>query len=196
MADIQYFEPINNYIYLYHLDKLFIIPTYPEQLQDTSQANFSEESILGRSAPIYSYSNSGPRTLNITLKLHRELTSQVNGQSDDIVEELAKGLQAAVVPDYQLGSKMVNPPLVAVSFGSDVYIKGIIRGTVTVTRDLPIIMEDKYAVMGIGFSVVETTPFTGRDILSVGSWRMATGSNVFSNTADKGLIKSRYTGVQ
>lgn len=194
MADLQYFEPINNYIYLYHLDKFFIIPTYPEQLQDSSQANFSEESILGRSAPIYSFSNSGPRTLNVTLKMHRELTSQVNGQADDIVDELTNALQAAVVPDYQIGSKMVNPPLVAVSFGSDVYIKGIIRGAVTITRDLPIIMDDKFAIINIGFSVTETTPFSGRDLLKVGSWRLAGRTN-FSNTSN-GLIKSRSTGIQ
>ena len=58
-------RPIENYIYFYHTGELIILPIYPDNVSDTSTAQFSPTSPLSRSAPIYSYSSSGPRTVSM-----------------------------------------------------------------------------------------------------------------------------------
>ena len=40
------YKLIENYIYIYQLDKYVIIPVYPETLQDTLGSTFSSENIL------------------------------------------------------------------------------------------------------------------------------------------------------
>lgn len=66
-------ELIENYIYLYHTNQFILLPTYPEQISDSLGVNFNSTSLLARSAPIFSYSNSGPRSLRISLHLHRDM---------------------------------------------------------------------------------------------------------------------------
>ena len=76
------FDLVENYIYIYHIgyDKetnevgqFVILPTWPESLTDQMNSAFAQSTPLSRSAPIFSYSNSGPRTLTINLKFHREM---------------------------------------------------------------------------------------------------------------------------
>ena len=104
---------ISNYIYLYHTKTFVIIPTYPEQISDTMQASFASTTPLSRSAPIFSYSNSGPRSFQITLSLHRDLMDDVNYKvsnmtvpmGDDYIDVLIRQMQAAVVPRYAASEK-------------------------------------------------------------------------------------------
>lgn len=63
----------DNYIYIYNLKKFLYLPAYPDRITDAMSASFNTTSPLSRSAPIFSYSNSGPRTLVISLSLHREM---------------------------------------------------------------------------------------------------------------------------
>ena len=90
----QIYREITNYIYLYHINKLIKLPNYPENLQDSSSASFQSSTPLGRSAPIFSYSNSGPRSVGFQFELHREMLDQVNGievgSSVDTVDTLAR----------------------------------------------------------------------------------------------------------
>jgi hypothetical protein len=37
------------------------------------------------------------------------------------------------LPKYDYGNKMINPPMVAVRFGNEFFIKGVVQGGVTVT---------------------------------------------------------------
>ena len=69
---------IDNYIYLYSYDEFLVIPVYPDSISDSASASYGESTALSRSAPIYSYSHSGPRTVRITLALHRDLLEGVN----------------------------------------------------------------------------------------------------------------------
>ncbi len=57
------FFPTANYIYLYHTGVGIVLPTWPDNMSDTTSVVFSQSVPLGRSAPIYSYSNSGPRSV-------------------------------------------------------------------------------------------------------------------------------------
>lgn len=171
----QIYQPITNYIYLYHVDKLIKLPNYPENLQDSSSAQFSQNSPLGRSAPIWSYSSSGPRQVGFQFELHREMLDQVNGEavgeSMDTVDNLVRWIQSAVLPTYASSSKMVDPPLVACRVGNEVYIKGIIQGSVTVSYSGPILYNDKYAICTLGFTVTEVDPYDAYTVMQIGSYR-------------------------
>lgn len=209
MAVTRIYTPIDNYIYLYHTDTLLILPTYPEQITDNSSASFATTFPLTRSAPIYSYQYSGPRSMMIDLKMHREMMNQVNwGQSnvtlypgDDYVDALVKQIQAAVLPNYAASSKMVDPPMVAIRFGEDVYCKGVINGSIGVQYELPILKNGKYAQTNLSFTISEVDPYDAIMAMEVGSYR--TGSDIIMNTSmDRGIYTSsssarngRYSGV-
>ena len=100
------FEMIDNYIYLYHTDQFVILPTYPETVQDSLSSTFAHSNPLSRSAPIYSYSYSGPRSIQVNLKLHREMMTQINYRvsnltveiGDDYIDTLIKQLQSIALP--------------------------------------------------------------------------------------------------
>lgn len=176
------FDLITNYLYMYHTDTFVVLPTYPESIQDSLSSTFQSTSILARSAPIFSYSYSGPRSIQITLSLHRDLMTQINyGVSninfnevdvgDDYVDVIIKQLQAIALPAYAAANKMVNPPMVAVRFGNEVYIKGVVNGGITVTYNLPLLANDKYAKVDISFNVTEIDPYDAQSVMVQGSFR-------------------------
>lgn len=176
------FTMIENYIYMSHLDKFLVIPTYPESIQDSMSASFSSTTPLSRSAPIYAYSNSGPRTVQINLNLHRELMYQVNTEQsninpkeleigEDYIDYLIKNLQAISVPKYVASNRMVNPPQVSVRFGNEIYIHGIVEGAVGVTYSLPLLENNKYAQVSVSFNVSEIDPYSAETIAEQGSFR-------------------------
>lgn len=173
------FNMLDNYIYLYHTDTFIVIPEYPENFSDSMSVEFSSETPLTRSAPIFSYNSSGPRSLNVHISMHREMMQQINyGVSnanvelhDDYVDELIKQIQAAVLPTYSAASKMVDPPLVAVRFGNEIFCKGVITGSVTTTYDLPVLSNGKYAQVSIDFTMLEVDPYDANTVAQVGSFR-------------------------
>ena len=173
------FQMIDNYLYLYHLDQFFVIPTFPDSLNDTMAVNYNSTIPMARSAPIYSYVNSGPRALQISLDLHRDMMYQINwGVSnaklvtgDDYVDALVKGVQACALPKYGASNKMVDPPMVAVRFGNDVFIKGVVTGSVSVTYQLPLLDNNKYAHVTVSFNVEEVEPYDAETVLAAGSFR-------------------------
>lgn len=170
---------IDNYIYIYHIDQFVIIPVWPESIQDSLGSTFASQTPLSRSAPIFSYSNSGPRRMQINLKLHRDMMQMVNYNKsnlkvelgDDYIDTIIKCMQACALPNYRDASKMVDPPMVAVRFGNDIFIKGVINGGVTVTYSGPILDNNKYALVDIGFEVTEIDPYDANSVLQYGSFR-------------------------
>lgn len=78
MAYTKAFDLVENYIYIYQLDKYVILPVWPESVTDSLGSTFSTTNILARTAPIYSYSFSGPRSVQFNLMLHRDLMYTVN----------------------------------------------------------------------------------------------------------------------
>lgn len=173
------FNLIENYIYLFHLDKFVVLPTVPESIQDTMSSTFSQTNILSRSAPLLAYSYSGPRTLQITLNLHRDLMSQINygvsnlnvEMGDDYVDTIIKSLQAIALPRYETAGKLVNPPMIFIRFGNDIAIKGVVQGGVSTTYNLPLLENGKYSQVAISFTVVEIDPYDAETVMSSGSFR-------------------------
>ena len=173
------YNMIENYIYMYHVQQFIVIPTYPESLTDTLSVEFASSTPMSRSAPIYSYSKSGPRQITIKLDLHRDLMTQVNkdvsnipvSPGDDYVDTLIKQIQAIALPVYGATEKMVDPPIIACRFGNDIFIRGVVEGNVGVDYDLPIISGNKYAHVGVSFTIVEVDRDSAPQVMTSGSFR-------------------------
>lgn len=187
--DIRY-GMIDNYLYLFHTNEIIVIPSFADSITDNLQANFNSETPLSRSAPIYSYQSSGPRSIQVEFNLHRELMREINYRvstvkpdaGDDYVDYMIKAVQASALPEYDMAQKMVNPPIIALKLGNDIFIKGVITGQVGVTYNYPIIPGtnadgsrndsiSKYANVRIGFGVNEIEPYQASDVMRDGSFR-------------------------
>ena len=161
------------------------------------ESNFSSQNALARTAPVFTYNNSGPRSIDCTLQLHRDMMNDINsvgsnvkfksgtGENDivykiddDYIDVLIKKLQSIALPSYSSAEKLVNPPQVAIRFGSDVFIKGVVAsGGVSVTYELPLVRNringqpPKYAQVKISFRVSETQPYDAESVGLLGSYR-------------------------
>lgn len=186
--------PEENYIYFHHTGLGIIIPVDPDAISDSTSASFPSSTPLSRSAPIYSYQNSGPRSVGVNFTVHRDLCNEYNNLSQDAVDLLINNLDQAVLPDYNSAGKIVNPPVVSLKLRDDIFIKGIVT-TMSHTFSLPIINyngKNKYAVVGFNFSVQEVTPYSASILPRIGQYRnvsgIITGSTGTANTgnADNG----------
>lgn len=182
MATKQNYILPENYIYISHLDQdaqFWRLPSCPETIQDVMNSSFGETYALGRSAPVYTYSRSGPRTVQVSLTLHRDMMDDVNmGVStatlrtgEDYVDNLVRALQSIALPKYNLSNKAVEPPLVAVRFSNEVFIKGIVTNAIGLTYKMPILSNGKYAEIAIAFTVYEVDPYDATTVFQNGSFR-------------------------
>lgn len=187
------------YIFLHHVKNikgtngvLILLPSYADGLNDSISVSFAQNTPLSRSAPIYSYVSSGPRSMQVHFDLHRDMMWQINymnsnlpiptGQGDDYVDIMAREIQAAALPSYSTSGKMVNPPIVSLRLGNDVFIKGVVGGNVGVTYGYPILENKKYAKVSIDFSVNEAMPYSADDVIRMGSFRGLTTNLGSRNT--------------
>lgn len=176
------YELIDNFIYLFHTDEWLLLPQYPDSIQDRLMSTFSSQNALSRTAPVFAYSNSGPREVQVQLKLHRDMLNDVNKNvsnmkievGDDYVDTLIKRIQAIALPKYVATSKTVVPPMVAVKFGEDIFIKGVVNGGISVHYEKPILDNNKYSFATLNFVVYETTPFDAETVAEQGSYRGVT----------------------
>jgi len=175
------------YLYISHLDEdyqYWMLPSYPEKLTDNMQSAFQESTALGRSAPVYTFSSSGPRTVQVNLSFHRDMFEEINdiqgngkfANGDDMAEQFIHALQAIAVPKYNLSNKAVEPPLIAIRFGREVFIKGIVSGSISVTYGKPILANEKYALVDISFTVSEVDPYDASTVFKNGSFRGLTAT--------------------
>lgn len=187
------FSLIENYVYIYHLPnekgtgigRYVLLPDWPDSINDSTSVSFSSVSALGRSAPIQAYSSSGPRTLTVNLTLHRDMFNDVNYDvsnlpveiGDDYVDTIIKCIQAIALPNYKASSKAITVPKVAVRYGNDIFIKGIVTGSVSVSYSKPILANNKYAIVTLQFDVTEIDPYDANTVAEKGSFRGITASN-------------------
>lgn len=172
------------YLYISHLDenfKYWQLPGYPDDITDTMQSEFSPNTALGRTAPVYTFSNSGPRTIQIKIRFHRDMFEEMPSnvvplEGEDKAESFIHALQAIAVPKYNLSNKAIEPPLVAIRFGQEVFIKGIVSGGVSVTYGKPILVNEKYATVEVSFTVSEVDPYDATTVFQNGSFRGLTAT--------------------
>lgn len=180
----------DNYIYISHLDdlgdesfKYWILPTSPDSISDSMGSTWTPSNSLGRSAPVYTYSNSGPRTVSFQLQLHRDMMDDVNQQAtgerndlrllegEDYVDSLIRALQSIALPAYNVDNKAVEPPLVAVRIGRQIFVKGVVSQAIGVTYSKPILANGKYAQVSLQLVVNEVDPYDATTVYKNGSYR-------------------------
>ena len=201
---------LENYIYLYHLDKFCVLPSMPDSISDSMTSTFSSQNALARSAPVQSYSNSGPRSITFTFDLHRDIMDDLNTgisnlkdnvvdfRDKDYVDVLLNYLQACALPRYNVyktGSKAVDPPQVAIRMGNDIFIRGVVSGSIGVTYQKPILDNGKYAHVQVSIPVTEVDPYDAPTVAMVGGFRGIT------STFKNGIYKDKsdtisYTGQE
>lgn len=173
------------YIYISHLDagiqKYWQLPGYPDEVTDSMDSLFTSTTALGRSAPVYTFSNTGPRTIAISLSFHRDMFEEMPSNDtprdgEDRADSFIRALQSIAVPKYNLSNKAIEPPLVAVRLGREVFIKGIVSGGVRVTYGKPILVNEKYATVKIDFTVSEVDPYDSSTVFKNGSFRGLTAT--------------------
>ena len=186
----------NNYIYISHLDegfKFWRLPTDPDSITDNFSASYNSTPALGRSAPVFTYTGSGPRDVQITLNIHRDMmddinmgnispykTKVVNGKKEkdyffkdgeDYIDSLIKALQSISLPKYTAANNVVEPPIVAVRFGNEIFVRGIVNSSIGVTYSKPILSNDKYAQVQVSFTISEIDPYDAPTVFKNGSFR-------------------------
>ena len=186
----------DNYIYISHLDdiggpdmKFWVLPFYPDSVSDSMASTFVPTNALGRSAPVYTFSNAGPRDVRIEMKLHRDMVDDANAgisnarleDGDDYMDSLIRALQSIAVPKYNLSNKAVEPPLVAVRLGKQIFIKGVVTSGIGITYTKPILSNDKYAQIDLSITISEVDPYDA--------------TTVFKNGSFRGLIKTLKKGM-
>jgi hypothetical protein len=167
------------YLYISHLDEGFQywqLPGYPDNVTDSMESRFESSTALGRSAPVYTFGSSGPRTVHISLRFHRDMfeempTNVALRDGEDKAESFIHALQAIAVPKYNLSNKAIEPPLVAVRLGREVFIKGVVTSSISVTYGKPILVNEKYATMEVGFTISEVDPYDSSTVFKNGSFR-------------------------
>ena len=129
---------IQAYIYIYHLGLYFVLPVVPDTLQDSLPISFNTEPVLARSAPQATFSSAGPRSLMVSLKLHRHLfcmenediltsagkVSMMDPQTATLMDVPAKdamdifidALTTLSLPKYTDATKAIIPPTLLIRF--------------------------------------------------------------------------------
>lgn len=172
------------YLYISHLDeefKYWQLPGYPEEVTDQMESSFQANTALGRSAPVYTFSSSGPRSIQISLNFHRDMFEEMPSNviprdGEDKAESFIHALQAIAVPKYNLSNKAIEPPLVAVRLGREVFIKGVVTSGISITYGKPILINEKYATMKVSFTVSEVDPYDSTTVFKNGSFRGLTAT--------------------
>lgn len=174
------------YIYISHLDlpeeaKYWQLPGYPDEVSDQMESSFQANTALGRSAPVYTFSSSGPRTVNFTLRFHRDMFEEMPSNvtlkdGEDKADSFIHALQAIAVPKYNLSNKAIEPPLVAIRLGKEIFIKGVVTSGIGITYGKPILVNEKYATMQVTFTVAEVDPYDATTVFKNGSFRGMTAT--------------------
>ena len=176
-----------NYIYLYHIapvatdgDEWLFLPEYPDEVSDRMNSTFAQTNALSRTAPVFTYSNSGPRTVNFRMHFHRDLLEDANrnagnnfsrNEGEDYVEALVRKIQSIALPRYDFENKAVVPPMIALRIGNDIFVKGVVIGGVSITYEKPIMANNKYSQATIAFDIYEVDPYDAESVSEWGSFR-------------------------
>ena len=172
------------YLYISHLDEEYqywMLPGYPDEITDSMNSTVGSTSALGRSAPVYTFSSAGPRTVQISLNFHRDMFEEMPSNvtprdGEDKAESFIHALQAIAVPKYNLSNKAIEPPLVAIRLGREIFIKGVVTSGISVTFGKPILVNEKYATMKVSFTVSEVDPYDSTTVFQNGSFRGLTAT--------------------
>ena len=127
-------------------------PCMPESYSDSRQSNYTSQHPLGRSEPFQIYQNSGPRTVSVSFKMHREMNHITP------IEDVVSAIEACAYPTT--GNDRSVAPRVTLYIGGNCKISGIISGSVTANWSDTIAEiggKLKYNMVELSFTVTECT---------------------------------------
>ena len=145
----------------------YYFPCYPESYSDNYSANISSVNVLGRSEPFQIYNNGGPRKVDVSFEIHREM--YLRGRT--YLDELVKALHSASFPK---GDDSILPKvtfaIINKTGGYQCYIHGLIDGGASVQWKGPINEWGTYNMVSLSFSVIECRgiPRTSADVRNHG----------------------------
>ena len=123
------------------------IPCYPTSISDSVSANFSSESLFTSTEPYVVFSNSGPRSVSVSFRFHREMRGI---DYDTYIDTIIYTLQAACYPVND-GAMAVPVRLI---IANEINIMGVLSGGVSTSYEPPII-DGKYNIVNISFTIQE-----------------------------------------
>lgn len=134
-----------------------VFPCFPEEVSESVSSSYNSEIPLGRQEPFYVYENSGPRTVNVSFRMHREMFPTITGL-DSLINLIESGVYSS--------SNGVPAKRVFLKIGGQISISGIINGQVSVTwsetlNAIPSVFggwsNAHYNIATVSFSVSEVT---------------------------------------
>ena len=189
------------YIYIYHLGLQFNLPVLPETVSDSTSVSFSQQPILGRSAPQQTYSGSGPRQLMLDLKFHRQMFILENEHIYRLINEetMTEGDYVTLMKDPQTGEYHTVKAIDALDYMINAiqalaypkYLDGIkaiippslsvrlgnqylIRGVptqVSMSSAGPWLKSGKQAEVSLNLQIQELTPYSAQYVAANGGLR-------------------------
>jgi len=123
------------------------LPCYPKSISDSTNANYTSDSLFTSTEPYVVYNNSGPRNVSVSFQFHREMQGL---DHDPEIDNIVNTIQAACYPinDGSMGVETI------LEVGKEIYIRGVITGGVSVSYSGPII-DGKYNVIDLSFTIQE-----------------------------------------
>lgn len=84
---------------------LIELPLYPDQVSEQISANWQEQRVLGRSAPLYAYANTDLKSVSFNIDLHRDfLTGSFSHTTESLTQSPVNGSLANQAAGRQIQS--------------------------------------------------------------------------------------------
>lgn len=130
------------------------LPCYPEEVESSVSATWSEQSVIGRVGSLSAYTGTSDVTSSFSFDLHREMQIYNGGTvnlGDNQIDELIRFIKSTCYPMY--GTNILLAPRVLWKFG-DMYISG--RVTQVSYRWKSPIIDKAYSLCTLSINMTST----------------------------------------
>lgn len=136
------------------------LPVIPEQISESISTIWGDHNIIGRSASYKSYQGTTNRQVNITLKLHSDLLTEVSKNNNCDLTNIVDFLKSLCYPQYT--ENELRPPVCILKLADVIKLRGI-TNSINAQHSLPIKKmiyggykgEKRYAMMEVQLSFTE-----------------------------------------
>jgi hypothetical protein len=84
---------------------------------------------------------------------------------------MLNALQSIALPKYSWETKAVEPPLVALRLGNEIFVKGVLLNGIHITYGKPILSNGKYAKADLTLNIAEVDPYDSETVFKNGGFR-------------------------
>ena len=157
------------------------LPTVPEQVRMSVQANWDTINVLGRSSQYKSYQGTSSRAYSFSMDLHADMLWTRSGDYGNDGETdllpIINFLEGLSYPEYSVNT--IKPPVIVLRIADSYYVRGV-PTSVDITKSLPIrkmlrgSQEGKriYTNYSVNLNIVEVPliPRSASEINEIGSY--------------------------